>query len=59
MATRNAGSPPAAHGGFYHLERQENDVWNWFEKVVPDAGGNMGEDASMPTEADHWVEEVG
>lgn len=26
MATKDTYSPPAVHGGFYHLDRQENDV---------------------------------
>lgn len=50
-------SPLAAHG-FYHLERQENGVWNWFEKVIPDTGSNMGEGVSVPAEVDPWAEEV-
>lgn len=58
MTTENTSLPPAAHGGFYHLKGQENDLWNWFEKVVPGAGSNMGDDVSVPAEVDHWVEEV-
>lgn len=58
MATDNTSLAPAAHGGVY-LKRQENDLWNWFEKVIPGAGGNMGEDVSVPAEVDHWVEVLG
>lgn len=58
MATKNTYSPPAVHGGFYHLDRQGNDVWNWFEKVIPGTGVNRGEDVSVPAEVDQWVEVV-
>lgn len=58
MATKSTSHHIEAHG-FHHLERQESDVWNWFEKVIPDTGSNMGEDVSVPAEVEPWAEEEG